>query len=80
MSLFRIYNSDGDVHVEKVDQQDIFDDISDGNSDGSEYLSSIPDGYSDTNYWPEGSILLIEGKIVKPKPKKTVTVKSWEIK
>ena len=79
MSLFRIHNSDGDVYVEMVAPQEIFEDIEETKDGAEKYLASIP-ANGDTNYWPEGSVLLIEGKIVTPKPKKTVTVESWEIK
>jgi hypothetical protein len=34
-------------------------------------------GNSDTNYWPEGQGLLIEGKVAVPKPKEVV--QEWDL-
>ena len=81
MPLFSIYNSDGDTHVAEVKEKDIIEEIKEcetNECDIPEYLEKLPENH-DTNYWPEGSHLLIEGKIVSPKPKEVIKTKEWNI-
>jgi hypothetical protein len=74
--LFRIWNSSGDTYVEVVKKEDILKELQSGEVDETAFLSEIP--RDDTNYWDD-KFLLIEGKIVTPRPKTIVKTETWEI-
>lgn len=74
MKLFVIWNSDGDTYVEETTEQEVLEELKEIKE--NPYLESLPEN-TETNYWPEGSRLIIKGEIIFPKPKKIV--KSWEL-
>ena len=72
MPYFVITSSDGETHVTQLDAAELLKRLK-PDSEGDTYwgrskaMDSIPK--SNTNYWPEGSLLIINGEIVVPKPK-----------
>jgi len=77
MKLYRIANRDGDTGVRETTPEEVLKDMEADESDGSEFLTELPEDALDTNYWPERSVLLIRGIIVVPKAKKVVS--EWEL-
>ena len=68
MTHFLIYNSDGDTHVQEINPEAFLKDLED---EEWEFFTSSPKT-SNTNLW-EGKALIIEGRVVCPKPKAVVT-------
>jgi hypothetical protein len=69
--LFIISNSDGDTYVKMVEEETFLRDVENGYYGSNAYvLDAIPT--DDVNYWPEGSILVIRGQIMKLRPKEKV--------
>jgi len=66
--LFVISNSDGDTDVRMVDEATFLQRLNDGDYGENphfitmEYLKE----HSDTNYWPEGAILVLRHEVVVP--------------
>jgi len=64
-----IYNSDGDTCVNFYTVEEIMDEINDPDEPNPRFLSMAEvEAEIDTNYWPEGSSLIIKGKVEVPRP------------
>lgn len=71
-TLFLVHSSNGDTDIRAVDPDDLLRKINSGwYGDNPQFLDALPDT-PDTNYWPEGSFLLIKGEIVVPKPRQVI--------
>jgi len=70
---FVIRNSDGDTTVIERNKEDLIADLEAGEFgiEGEKILERIPN--NDTNYWYEGSVLIIKGTIVVPKAVEHIT-------
>jgi hypothetical protein len=73
MMYFVINNSGGDTTVTQYTHAELLDELNGGDW-GSCYtfLDSIPT-QNDTNYWGEGTVLIIKGAIVTPEEEKSIT-------
>lgn len=74
-SYFVIRNSDGDTTVTEYNvKADLLSDIECGEfgKEGKDILARMPENL-DTNYWVEGSVLIIKGQIVVPKAEQVIT-------
>lgn len=70
-TYFVIHNGEGDTTVREYTREELLKEIEE-NAWGrdADFMDKIDD--ADTNYWG-GSILIIKGKIVNPKPVEVVT-------
>lgn len=66
-----IRNSDGDTHVEEVDEKTLKQRLADKHYGEVGFLHRIGRD-TDTNYWGE-NILIIKGEAIMPRPVQTVT-------
>lgn len=74
--LFIITNSDGDTRVTPQTEEQFLKELNNGDYGSNPvFLTNL--NQEDTNYWPEGAILLIRGEIIQPKPVKLV--ESYEL-
>lgn len=74
--LFLLYGSEDGAQIFELDPHtDLAKIMEDHGID--EWMERPHNNDWDTNYWPEGSAMLIKGKIVVPKAKQAVT--KWEI-
>ena len=69
--LFIISNSDGDTSIRAVSEEEFLSELNDGDYPSVAFLDLI-EGSTDPNYWPEGTLLVIKGEVVVPKPKTVV--------
>ena len=69
---FVIRSSDGDTTVFEYNKEDLIADLEAGEfgNEGEKILEHIPT--DDTNFWHEGSVLIIKGTIVVPKAVKHI--------
>ncbi len=74
MTYFIIWNSDGETYVEVIEPSKLVKDLVNGDyGDDPLFLDTLPVGINaQTDYWPEGSHLIIKGEIVVPKPVEVV--------
>ena len=69
--LFIISNSDGDTTVTPKTEAEFLQELNDGDyGDSPVFLTSLD--REDTNYWPEGALLLIRGEIIQPRTAQVV--------
>lgn len=72
MAYFLIYNSDGDTMVMEIAEAKLLKELNASNyGERPMFMVAMPE--SDTNYWPEGALLLIRGEIVVPVAEQVVT-------
>jgi len=70
---FIITNSDGDTTVTPYTHKELVDELNDGEwGDSYTFLDSMPTE-KDTNYWGEGTVLIIKGAIVSPEEEAVIT-------
>ena len=66
--LFIITNSDGDTDIQSIDEGTFLEELRKGDYGDSpqfitaDYLKS----HSDPSYWPEGAILILQGRVIVP--------------
>lgn len=77
MAYFVIYQGSDDLKIDQLDSAELLDRIRNGwYGDNPEFSSKMP-RWADASEWYIGTVLIIKGEIVVPRPVQIVT--EWEL-